>query len=176
MAGVRSASTAAQAQGYSVRLSCPDPGPLSGRTKHPYRAQARTGKDLGSQVRDFTPVLYRFAVGAEIPCRRECPLFETPGRGRRPPGARQPPGTTPRGAHAPAAAAVTPDDGRPGRAGAAGPFPLPGELTTGIDLGSRETNPACSIPVRAGVVSVAEKARCQRVRWAARRRTCVNHC
>jgi hypothetical protein len=30
--------------------------------------------------------------------------------------------------------------------------------------------------LRAGVVSVAEKARCQRVRWATRRRTCVNHC
>jgi len=30
--------------------------------------------------------------------------------------------------------------------------------------------------LRAGVVSVAEKARCQRVRCARRRRTCVNHC
>ena len=30
--------------------------------------------------------------------------------------------------------------------------------------------------LRAGVVSVAEKARCQRVRCAARRRTRVNHC
>ena len=30
--------------------------------------------------------------------------------------------------------------------------------------------------LRAGVVSVAEKARCQRVRCATRRRTCVNHC
>ena len=30
--------------------------------------------------------------------------------------------------------------------------------------------------LRAGVVSVAEKARCQRVRWVTRRRTCVNHC
>ena len=30
--------------------------------------------------------------------------------------------------------------------------------------------------LRAGVASVVEKARCQRVRCATRRRTCVNHC
>jgi hypothetical protein len=30
--------------------------------------------------------------------------------------------------------------------------------------------------LRAGVVSVAEKARCQRVRWVTRRRTCVTRC